>query len=120
MKETFHKRVKTRVLRLSHRLTQSIQENSVAAKEMCRDCFTAYPSSHCNNITPKSVSFRTKTAFVVSQCVYAISWKLACTGAKWTVALKRKILNSPSAWIHEFHGLFHCWKHQSHSVLGTS
>jgi hypothetical protein len=25
-----------------------------------------------------------------------------------------------SLWIHIFHGLFHCWKHQSDSVLGTS
>jgi hypothetical protein len=44
MKETFHKRFKTRVLRLFHCLTRSVQENSDAANELCRECFTAHPS----------------------------------------------------------------------------
>lgn len=44
MKETFHKRFQTRVLRLFHHLTRSVQENSDAVNELCRECFTAHPS----------------------------------------------------------------------------
>jgi len=52
----------------------------------------------CNNIMPRNIAFHTKTAFVVGQCVNAISWRLVCTGAIWTVALKLKILNFPYLW----------------------
>jgi hypothetical protein len=92
MKETFHKRVQ----RWFHCLTHSVQENSDAAIELCHECFTAHPSRIAVIILhPKAYHFILKPAFAVGQCVNAISWRLVCTGAIWTVALKLKILHFP-------------------------